>query len=165
MTYNVSINENERIITVTLEGGSKGVAKCCPTDSFNINTGIELALERAKNAQKRANAPTKAPTVMELVKALEEALPKGEMVIVGAGEEMSAKQKEWLASVAGVSNKCKGSCAKYKEVYDKGYDEGYDEGYDVGYAEGSADALANAEEEVNEALNCIREILEENGVI
>lgn len=161
MTYNVSINENERIITVTLEDGSKGVAKCCPTDSFNINTGIELALERAKNAQKKANAPTKAPTVMELVKALEEALPKGEMVIVGAGEKMSAKQKEWLASIAGVSTKCDCSCDKYEEGYDEGYDVGHDEGYDEGYA----DALANAEEEVNDALNQIREILEENGII
>ena len=54
MKYNVSINEKSRTITVTLADGTKGVARCCPTDRFDINTGIELALERARVA--KANA-------------------------------------------------------------------------------------------------------------
>ena len=51
MKYTVSINEKSRSITVTLADGTKGTARCNPTDRFDINTGIELALERAKVAK------------------------------------------------------------------------------------------------------------------
>lgn len=148
MNYSVSINEAKRTITVTLADGPKGVAKCCPTDSFNISTGIELALERAKNASK----PT--PTVIELVKALEKALPKGEMVIVGNGDKLSKSQKAWLHSLSDCKCECDGECdcGSYDEGYRKGYDEGYDE------------ATAEYEESL-EVLENIKELLEEAGMI
>jgi hypothetical protein len=144
MNYSVSINEAKRTITVTLADGSKGVAKCCPTDSFNISTGIELALERAKNASK----PT--PTVIELVKALEKALPKGEMVIVGNGDKLSKKQKEWLHSLSDCKCECNGECDC----------DSYDEGYDDGYADATDEY-----EGVVEVLENIKELLEEAGMI
>ena len=53
MNYTVSVNESKKEIVVMLDG-YKGVAKCCPTDNFNLGTGIELALERAKVAKAKA---------------------------------------------------------------------------------------------------------------
>ena len=165
MKYTVTINEKSRSITVTLADGTKGVARCCPTDSFDVNAGTLLALERAKVASKAKTepAPTPAPanpSIMELVKALEKALPKGEMVIVGNGDYMTEKQKSWLRTLAG------GCSCKCHEV-----DE--DETYDRGYAEGYADGFADAEEEfddteaVNEALDeameRIREVFADIG--
>ena len=161
MKYNVSINEAKRSITVTLSDGTKGVARCCPTDRFDINTGIELALERAKVAQKVANTPVKEPTIMELVKALEKALPKGQMVLVGNGKELTDNQKKWLASLAGVSAKCNCPCCNCDDGdYESGYDDGYEDGY--------ADAMAETEESDKVdtiALARIREILDEVGTI
>ena len=94
MKYTVSINEKSKSITVDLDG-YKGTAKCCPTDNFNITTGIELALERAKVAKANAEASkspiTKSGDVMELVKALEKALPKGQVVLVGNGDSLTAQ--------------------------------------------------------------------------
>jgi flagellar biosynthesis/type III secretory pathway protein FliH len=157
MNYTVSINEKKRTITVTLADGTKGVARCCPTDKFDINTGIELALERAKVAkataikEKEAKLKNLNPSVMELVKALEKALPKGQMVVVGNGKELTAEQKAWLHSLTdcGVDNYTKddlenayeeghdnGYAEGQDDGYDKGYDEGYDKGYDKGYDEG-----------------------------
>ena len=161
MKYNVSINEKSRAITVTLADGTKGVARCCPTDHFDINTGIELALERARVAQRVAHTPVKSPSVMELVKALEKALPKGQMVVVGNGKKLTDKQKKWLASLAGVSTKCNCSCCNCDEGdYDSGYDDGYEDGY--------ADAMAEVEESDEmdtTALARIREVLEDVGAI
>ena len=153
MRYNVSINEAKRSITVTLSDGTKGVARCCPTDRFDINTGIELALERAKVAQKVANTPVKEPTIMELVKALEKALPKGQMVLVGNGKELTDNQKKWLASLAGVSAKCNCPCCDCDEGdYESGYDDGYEDGY--------ADAMAEMEESDDMDATIIARILE-----
>ena len=161
MKYNVSINETKHSITVTLADGTKGVARCCPTDRFDINTGIELALERAKVAQRIAQTPVKTPSVMELVKALEQALPKGQMVLVGNGKELTDEQKKWLASIAGVSTKCNCPCCDCDEGdYESGYDDGYEDGY--------ADAMAEVEESDEmdtTALARIREILDEVGAI
>ena len=157
MKYNVSINEKSRTITVTLADGTKGVARCCPTDRFDINTGIELALERARVAQRVAHTPIKSPSVMELVRALEKALPKGQMVVVGNGKKLTDNQKKWLRSLAG------GCSCKCHEV-----DE--DEIYDRGYADGYADAMAEVEdeesetEELEEALEHIRDILADVGI-
>lgn len=157
MKYNVSINEKSRTITVTLADGTKGVARCCPTDRFDINIGIELALERARVAQRVAHTPVKSPSVMELVKALEKALPKGQMVVVGNGKKLTDNQKKWLRSLAG------GCSCKCHEV-----DE--DEIYDRGYADGYADAMAEVEdeesetEELEEALEHIRDILADVGI-
>ena len=166
MKYTVVINEKSKSITVDLDG-YKGVAKCCPTDSFNITTGIELALERAKVAKANAEKPTAKPMgVMELVKALEKALPKGQMVIVGNGNYMTEEQKKWLCRLAD----CGCSCHKSKsdgnyytdeeiedikiEAYDEGYADGeesiddrYDEGYDDGHADGYDAGYADAADE------------------
>lgn len=143
MKYNVSINEAKRSITVTLADGTKGVAKCCPTDRFDINTGIELALERAKVAQR----VVKTPSVMELVKALEKALPKGQMVLVGNGKELTAEQKSWLHSLTD----CEGD---YNEGYADGYDDAQEEYEDCEDCDKYSDAMHR-----------IVEILDEVGVI
>ena len=165
MKYTVTINEKSRSITVTLADGTKGTARCNPTDRFDINTGIELALERAKVAkatatkEKENKMKNSAPSVMELVKALEKALPKGEMVVVGNGKEMTEKQKSWLRALAGGCD-CKCHEVDEDEIYDRGYAEGYEDGY--------ADAEADYEDEddTNEAaLERIREVLADVGVI
>ena len=170
MKYTVSINEKSKTITVTLADGTIGVAKCCPTDRFDIGTGIELALERAKVAKKNKNTPS--PTsVMELAKALEKALPKGQMVLIGNGDELTKSQKEWLRSlIGGCGCSCKGKCDDgdyYTEdeiediktaAYDDGYDDGYTKGeedysgaYDDGYNDGYADAVYKLTDEDDES--------------
>lgn len=189
MKYSVSINEKKRTITVTLADGTKGVARCCPTDNFNIQTGVELALERAKTAK-----TAKPASVMELVKALEAVLPEGQMVIVGKGEEMTEAQKEWLRSLAGgCSCKCHNEATeneggKYytedeiegirEESYNKGYDEGlddgrddgrsegYDDGYDDGYDQAKADCrdIEEQRDEYHATLKIILSELEEIGI-
>ena len=174
MKYSVSINEKKRTITVTLADGSKGVARCCPTDNFNIQTGVELALERAKTAK-----TAKTSSVVELVKALEAALPNGQMVLVGKGEKMTEAQKEWLRSIAG---NCSCGChdnseeeeditALKEEAYDEGYEEGKSDGYDDGYNEGYEDAKSECRDideqrdQYEEALRAIFANLEEVGII
>ena len=146
MKYTVSINEKNRIVTVNLDGYI-GEAKCCPTDNFNLSTGIELALARAKVAKKNAKvAPTKPMGVMELVKALEKALPKGQMVVVGNGDELTDTQKKWLADLAGVKP-CECKCHdeevfekwELDEAYDRGCKDGYDDGYSDGYESGRSE--------------------------
>ena len=181
MKYSVSINEKKRTITVTLADGSKGVARCCPTDNFNIQTGVELALERAKTANKKTPL-----SIMELVKALEAALPEGQMVLVGKGEKMTETQKEWLRSIVGGCS-CSCGChnnseegvycteediaALKEEAHDEGYDEGKSDGYDEGYDEGYNDAKSEChdiEEQrdcYEEALRAIYANLEEVGII
>lgn len=161
MKYTVSINEKSRSITVTLADGTKGVARCNPSDRFDINTGIELALERAKVASKAKTEPAPAnPSVMELVKALEKALPKGKMVIVGNGKEMTKEQKAWLRSLAGG---CPCQCHEVDE--DEIYERAYDEGYADGYADAEADYDDSEVEELDTALARIREVLDEAGLI
>ena len=107
MNYTAQINEAKRTVTVKLSDGSIGIARCNPTDKWDTHTGIELALERAKNATK-----SKPMTVMELVKALEKALPEGEMVVVGNGKEMTTEQKKWLHSLAGDVCDCERDCER-----------------------------------------------------
>ena len=188
MKYQVSINEKSKPITVDLDG-YKGTAKCSPTDRFNITTGIELALERAKVA--KANAEKLTPTaepmgVMELVKALEKALPKGQMVIVGNGNYMTAEQKKWLHSLTDCDGGCSCDCdcdgececytdediedikaEAYEDGYDVGYDEGYDrgraDGYDEGRSDGYDEGYADGEDEDygEELAERIREVLED----
>ena len=145
MKYTVTVNPTKRSVTVEYEG-YKGTARCCPTDTFDLTVGTELALERAKNKKKMAENKTCGGSVMELVKALEKALPKGQMVLVGNGKELTAKQKAWLHSLTD----CEG--------------EG---DYDEGYADGYADAMDEIEEntliedEVVELTDTIRGLIEE----
>ena len=172
MKYTVSINEKKQTITVTLADGTQGVAKCCPTDKFDIGTGIELALERAKVAQADRNKPSPSPSpmsVMELVKALEAALPKGKMVVVGNGVEMTDRQKAWLHSLTDCkcSCDCCGDCERVytQEEYDDAVSDAYEEGHSAGYDAGYADALEETEQlnedDIDKILDRVREVLEE----
>jgi flagellar biosynthesis/type III secretory pathway protein FliH len=151
MKYTVNIDAEKRTVTVNYKG-SIGVAKCCPTDTFDLTTGVELALERARVAHKNANTKATKPTVMELVLALEKALPKGEMVVVGNGKEMTKAQKAWLRSLVG-GCQCRevDVDAIEQKAYDEGYNDGYadaemecneeeEEIYDRGYSDGEASA-------------------------
>ena len=158
MKYSVSINEKKRTITVTLADGTKGVAKCNPTDRFDINTGIELALERAKVAQKNnnVNVNTASPTaqgmtVTMLAKQLEKTLRKGQIIVaVGGGDNcLTEAGKRWLATIAGVNKlRCPCQCQETdeydREEYDRGYNDGYEEGRDSVRAT-LADALSELE--------------------
>lgn len=161
MKYTVTVNEKSKVITVTLADGTVGTAKCCDTDHFNLTTGIELALERAKVAKANAEKPkvAKSGDVMELVRALEKALPKGQMVIVGNGDGLTEAQKAWLHSLTD----CKGGCScKYPCDKDcdkcdeyaytqEEYDDAVEEAYDEGYADGERQANADHEQCVSDA--------------
>ena len=180
MQYTVTINENAKEIKVNLNG-YEGVAKCCPTDNFNITTGVELALERAKVAKakaedKSAKATSKAMGVMELVKALEKALPKGQVVLVGNGNELTRENKAWLRSLIGEDTcECECDCCDHlsdeeiddmvSEAYEEGYDRGREDGYSEGYDDGYDEAVAVCEESdadiVDELADRIREVLED----
>ena len=167
MKYTVSINEKKRIVTVTLDG-YVGEAKCCPTDNFCLSTGIELALERAKVAKKNAEAAKVAPTkpmgVMELVKALEKALPKGQMVLVGNGDELTDSQKKWLADLAGVKPcDCHEGYTEdeMEDARHEAYEEGYDKGYDTGRSDGICEAEIDKEELYDELMENIGEVIKD----
>jgi hypothetical protein len=172
MKYTVSVNEKSKVITVTLADGTVGTAKCCDTDQFNLATGIELALERAKVAKANAEKPkvTKSGDVMELVKALEKALPKGEMVLVGNGDKLTDHQKAWLHSLTDCKGGCKCGCEcedceyQYTEAdLDSERQDAYDEGYNEGYADGEAHKEAEISEAYDEgyadAVNAMRRTL------
>ena len=147
MQYTVTINEKSKTVTVNLNG-YEGVAKCCATDTFNLQTGIELALERARVAEANAKKPVVKPMgVMELVKALEKALPEGQAIVVGNGKGLTTSQKAWLHSLTD----CEGD-------------------YDEGYADGYADAQDEYEEcedceKYSDAMVRIVAILDEVGAI
>lgn len=128
MKYTVEVNEKS--VAVTLDG-YKGVAKCCESDTFNLQTGIELALERAKVAKAEANKPksTAKPTVAEARAVLEEYVGD-HIAIVGRGASLSENQKRELRKYADMYAPSP-SC----ECEDR-YDEGYADGYDDGYTDG-----------------------------
>jgi hypothetical protein len=173
MKYTVSVNEKSKVITVTLADGTVGTAKCCDTDCFNLTTGIELALERAKVAKANAEKPkvAKSGDVLELVKALEKALPKGQMVLVGNGEGLTADQKAWLHSLTDCKGGCSCGCCDCEDCDEddcEDYDEDDCEGceyvyteadldreredaYNEGYADGEREANADHEQNVSDA--------------
>lgn len=160
MKYTVTVNEKSKVITVTLADGTVGTAKCCDTDHFNLTTGIELALERAKVAKANAEKPkvAKSGDVMELVRALEKALPKGQMVIVGNGDGLTEAQKSWLHSLTDCKGgcSCKYPCDKYCEECEYEYteadmDSAVEDAYDEGYADGERQANADHEQCVSDA--------------
>ena len=155
MKYTVTVNEKSKVITVTLADGTVGTAKCCDTDCFNLTTGIELALERAKVAKANAEKPkvAKSGDVMELVRALEKALPKGQMVVVGNGEGLTASQKAWLHSLTDCKGECDcDECDDCEAIYtQEEYDDAVEEAYNEGYADGERSAEADHEETVSDA--------------
>lgn len=141
--YTVTVNPTKRTVTVDYEG-YRGTARCCPTDTFNLTVGMELALERAKNKKKAAEGKTYNGSVMELVKALEKALPKGQMVIVGNGKELTTNQKEWLHSLTDCKGgcSCKYQCGRGCEECEYQYtEEDMDTAVEEAYGEGYADAI------------------------
>ena len=167
MKYTVSINQAKRSITVTLADGTKGTARCCPTDRFDLTVGTESALERAKVAKtnaEKAKAATKPMSARELARELEKVLPKGQIIVaVGGGDNCLTEQgKKWLATLAGVSTKCHCPCRDCDDDNDD-----YGSGYDDGYADGYADAKAEYENETDNeaALDLIREVLADAGII
>lgn len=159
MKYTVSINEKKRTVTVSLDG-YEGVARCCPTDCFNVQTGVELALERAKVAKANAknvkkNTEETTPigsaangmSVDMLAKQLEKVLGKGNIVVVvGGGDKcLTDSGRDWLAELAG---KCACNCDKehlseheINKTERTAYDEGYAKGHDDGKREGREEAL------------------------
>ena len=160
MKYTVTVNEKSKVITVTLADGTVGTAKCCDTDCFNLTTGIELALERAKVAKANAEKPkvVKSGDVMELVKALEKALPKGQMVLVGNGKGLTEAQKAWLHSLTDCKGGCSCECSCDKDCEECEYayteadlDREREDAYDEGYADGERQAIADHEQCVSDA--------------
>jgi hypothetical protein len=147
MNYTVAVNEAKKEIQVVLDG-YVGVARCCPTDNFNLGTGIELALERARVAKANANKPkpTAKPTVAE-AKAILEEYVGDHIAIIGKGKTLSENQKRelrrWADTLAPLPSR--------KDRYDEGYDKGYADGYDEGYADGCEECECDCECHCNEA--------------
>lgn len=125
MNYTVIVNEKKKEIRVMLDG-YEGIARCCPTDNFNLGTGIELALERAKVAKAEAEKPkVEAKPDMSVATAIKvlEKYVGGHIAIIGGGENMSEKQKAELRMYAD-SLAPEDKCSSYEEGYADGYDEG-----------------------------------------
>ena len=148
MNYTVSVNESKRTIEVVLEGKYKGVAKCCKSDNYNLQTGLELALERAKVAKANAEMPkvksAEDMSVRELAAIIERKLRRGEVVVIGEGRVPSASQKAVLHSYTD----CKGGITKEE------LDEKVNSAYDEGYADGYADAVDEYDEDYDEDCDC-----------
>jgi hypothetical protein len=96
--------------------------------------------------------------VMELVKALEKALPKGQVVLVGNGDGLTKSHKEWLRSLAGCNGKCY-TAEDIEEIEDAAYNEGYDDGYADGVGEVGENELT--EDELYELSDKIHELVVE----
>ena len=152
MNYTVAVNESKKTIEVVIEGKYKGVAKCCSSDNYNLQTGLELALERAKVAKANAEMPkvksAEAMSVRELAAIIERKLRKGEVVVIGEGRVPSASQKAVLHSYTD----CKGGISK--EELDEKVNSAYDEGYADGYADGYDDCDCVCDEEDDEDCDC-----------
>ena len=153
MNYTVAVNENKKTIEVVIEGKYKGVAKCCSSDNYNLQTGLELALERAKFAKANAEMPkvksAEDMSVRELAAIIERKLRKGELVVIGEGKVPSANQKAVLHSYTD----CKGGITdeELAEKVNSAYDEGYADGYDEGYSDG---CYEDCDEECDEECDC-----------
>ena len=134
MNYTVSVNEAKKEIVVMLDG-YKGVAKCCPTDNFNLGTGIELALERAKVAKAEANKP-KPKTDMSVAAARKilEDYVGDHIAIIGKGDTLSENQRKelryWadkLAPIDKCCDCCGCDCCDYDEDEDEIVEDELDE--------------------------------------
>ena len=148
MNYTVAVNESKKTIEVVIEGKYKGVAKCCASDNYNLQTGLELALERAKVAKAKAEMPkvksAEDMSIRELAAIIERKLGKGQVVVIGEGRVPSAGQKAVLHSYTD----CKGGITKEE------LDEKVNSAYDEGYADGYADAVDEYDEEYDEDCDC-----------
>lgn len=152
MKYTVEVNGKSVVVILD---GHKGVAKCCEGDTFNLQTGIELALERAKVAKAETNKskPVAKPTVAEAKTILEEYVGD-HIAVIGKGKTLSDRQKrelwDWAMALAPEyapkTKRC--HCCSDCDDYERGYGEGYEDGlaacdcedrYDDGYSEGYTD--------------------------
>ena len=156
MKYTVTINEAKRTVTVDLDG-YKGVAKCCPTDHFDIRVGTELALERAKVAKKNATTkPATKMSLMEAVKLVETMLPKGNCVVIGNGKELTKQNKEWLHSLTDCKGAC--SCNEAKEAVKSQINKWLEDFVD-NLTDTITDAITDAiTDEVNELSEAVSEL-------
>ena len=152
MNYTVAVNEAKKEIKVMLDG-YEGIARCCPTDNFNLGTGIELALERAKVAKANANKPkpTAKPTIAEARAILEEYVGD-HIAIIGKGKTLSENQKRELRKYADMYAPIE--CPHCKEQYDKGYHKGYAEGYEDYLSECADDEDYDEYEDEDENTEC-----------
>ena len=108
--------------------------------------------------------------VMELIKALEEALPEGEIVVVGNGDHLTDAHKEWLRSLIDepvvederdICDECRlGECCGYCDCCDDDEedddiddeeDDDIEDEEDDEYARGYADAMAEVQKTADEA--------------
>ena len=148
MNYTVAVNESKKTIEAVIEGKYKGVAKCCSSDNYNLQTGLELALERAKVAKANAEMPkvksAEDMSIRELAAIIERKLGKGQVVVIGEGRVPSASQKAVLHSYTD----CKGGISKEE------LDEKVNSAYDEGYADGYADAVDEYDEDYDEDCDC-----------
>ena len=147
MQYTVEVNGKSVVVILD---GHKGEAKCCDGDTFNLQTGIELALERAKVAKANANKPKSAakPSVDE-AKAILEEYVGDHIAIIGKGRTLSENQKRELRRWADVLAPLPTCEDKYEEGYDKGYADGYDEGYADGCDECECECCCDEADEVS----------------
>lgn len=117
------VNKNT-VITVTLDDGRKGIAKCSPDDKFNIAFGTALAVARAYGDKE-----TEAKLLAEPSEPVKEE-PKfkvGELVRIRQWDDMV---KEFGTRATGSVNcKCcftddmKPLCGKYAEIKDLRVDD------------------------------------------
>ena len=100
-------------------------------------------------------------SVMELIKMLEEALPDGQVVVVGKGESLTDAHKAFLHSLTDCECECDGECecdccdgcdCKYtQDELDDAIEEAYEEGKADGYAEGKAECEVDNEQALSDA--------------
>ena len=118
-------------------------------------------------------------SVMELVKMLEEALPEGQVVVVGNGEGLTDEQKAWLHSLTDCECQCDGECecnccgcncgrcncgnVYTQEEYDYAIDEAYNEGYTDGESHKEAEITEAYDEGYAEALRDVKSIIADLG--
>ena len=102
------------VITVILDGGRKGVAKCSPDDKFNLAFGTALAVARAYGDKE-----TEAKLLAEPVKE-EPTFKVGELVRIRQWDDM---EKEFgLTMLGSISCRCcfadgmRPLCGKYAEI-------------------------------------------------
>lgn len=116
--YNIDDHRIEgNVITVTLDDGRKGIAKCSPSDKFNLAFGTALAVARAYGDKE-----TEAKLLAEPSEPVKEE-PKfkvGELVRIRQWDDM-AKEFGTTGSGSVACNYCftegmKHLCGKYAEI-------------------------------------------------
>ena len=104
-------------------------------------------------------------SVAELVKMLEEALPDGQVVVVGKGDSLTDKHKAWLHSLTDCEGGCdceECDCGGYtQEEYDYAIEEAYEEGKADGYEEARQTLSDAYDEGYADALREVKDMIDE----